>query len=191
MRMVRFMLGVGLAWLILAGEAWAGSVYQYVFDKQFYAINPGGTVDVKVSLQETVSGTTSVLANDGLIGAGVRVTFFSPAVAAVLSQADILPNTPSFDGGSIKGLGSNYAEITEVVGLTSPAVTASPVAPNTYQIFLGTFRFTGLSDGSTTLRAADIPSTSDTITGGGVVLDSLIQSRISGINVPSRPAWSC
>ena len=56
-----------------ASVAEAGSVYQFAFDQLTYEVDPGTQVLVNVFLQEQVSaGTSSVLATDGLIGAGVR-----------------------------------------------------------------------------------------------------------------------
>jgi hypothetical protein len=58
--------------------AWAqaGSVYSYVFDQTMYEVDPGAQVLVNVFLQEQITGgSASVLATEGLIGAGARVSF--------------------------------------------------------------------------------------------------------------------
>ena len=75
----------------------AGSAYQFAFDQSTYQVDPGGQVLVNVYLQEQVSGgTSSVLATDGLIGAGMRVSFdLAPLPsdpAKVLGVGDVIPN---------------------------------------------------------------------------------------------------
>jgi len=196
--MKRLGLSLCLASLLSAGGvAHAGFVYRYAFDQANYSANPGETIDVQVFLQEVVTGgDTSRLLTDGLIGAGVRVQFDIPPVpsdpARVLSLTDILPNTAAFDDpfGPIKDLvPGSYAEFTETVDITSPAVQATMVAPDTFRIFLGSFQFTAGSSLNqvTSIQALDIPSTSDTITGAGFELDSLISPANATITVGAVP----
>lgn len=199
MRRIRLVSSVNLVCLLFAaGAAQASLEYHYTFDQSNYAANPSVTVDVQVFLEEVVTGgDTSRLATDGLIGAGVRVRFDVPTVpsdpARVLNTADILPNIAQFDDsfGPIKVLApGSYAEFTETVDLMSPPVLATMVAPGTFRIVLGSFRFTTASSIGqvTNIQALDIPGTSDTITGAGFVLDPLIGTASATISV--RPGVS-
>ena len=64
---------VALACVLAPSFALAGSTYQLAFDQFTYQVDPDGKVVVSVDLQEQVTGgSTSVLATDGLIGAGMR-----------------------------------------------------------------------------------------------------------------------
>src|SRR4051794_20957550 len=87
-----------LVWLWLVSPAKAG--FLYVFDQSNYSVGQGGKVDVKVFLQETTTGGTSLLNQEGLFAAGVRVRFdVSPlpgSPSKVLSLLDVHPN-PAFD----------------------------------------------------------------------------------------------
>jgi hypothetical protein len=190
-------MGVGLAWLVLADVARAGFVYSYVFDQANYTANPGGTVDVRVLLQEVVTGgDRSRLANDGLVGAGVRVRFdlapLPSRPAGIANSADILPNLAAFDDpfGPAKDLAlGSYAEFIEAVDVTSPAVRATSIAPDTFRVLLGSFRLTAgtLPGDVTAIRAMDVPTTSDTITGAGFELDPLIRAGDATIRVTAVP----
>jgi len=194
MRITRLGLSIFTALLLsAAGAAQAGFDYRYVFDQANYAAGPGDAIEVGVFLQEVVTGgDTSRLAADGLIGAGVRVQFDVPPVpgdpARVLDLAGVRPDVSAFDDpfGPIKDLApGSYAEFTETVGLTSPAVLATMTAPDTFRIFLGSFQFTaGPSLGQVTMiRALDVPLSSDTITGAGLELDSFISPANAAITV--------
>ena len=81
------------AWLFVPSLARAGSTYQLVFDQSTYQVDPGGQVSVSVYLQEQVSGgTSSVLATDGLISAGLRVSF---DLAPLPSDPAKIPASPT------------------------------------------------------------------------------------------------
>jgi hypothetical protein len=188
---------LALACVLLPSSAEAGSIYAYAFDQTAYQVDAGATVEVKVFLQEQVSsGSVSVLATEGLIGAGVRVSFdLSPLPgdpAKILSASDVILNDGSGGfGGSFQSItlsAGSHADITETVDLFSPAVLATSVGGNLYQILLGTFRFTaGAIDGQTTLiQAGDIPGASDTVTDSGLAIDGqIVSSAISRIQVNS------
>ena len=86
-----------LAFLFVPSLAHADSAYQLVFDQGAYQVDPGAQLSVNVYLQEQVSGgSASVLATDGLISAGLRVSFdLSPLPsdpAKILSDSDVTPN---------------------------------------------------------------------------------------------------
>lgn len=191
--LTRILLAAVVAPCLLAPSmAEAGSVYQFAFDQSTYQADPGGQVQVNVYLQERVSdGTASVLATEGLIGAGVRVAFdlsplpSDPARIGKLGDISLNDGPGAFSGGfQSTGLAAgSYAQLTETVDLFSPAVTATDLGGGLYQILLGTFRFTtGSIAGQTTLiEALDIPGSSDVITGSGSTLDPLIAPGRAGI----------
>ncbi len=188
-----------------ASVAEAGSVYQFAFDQLTYEVDPGTQVLVNVFLQEQVSaGTSSVLATDGLIGAGVRVSFdLSPLPsdpAKVLGVSGVLPNDGSggFTGGLYHlGVASgSYAELSETVGLSSPPIMGTDLGGGLFEILIGTFRFTaGSIAGQTTLiQAGDIPGFSEIVTNTGEVLDALIAPGTASIHVrgeavPEPSSW--
>lgn len=199
MRSIRIYLGVVLAGSLLPGAAHAEFLYSYAFGQDTYNVSPGEAFNVDVFLQETVTGgDTSRLATEGLDGAGVQVRFDVPPTpsspAQILSVPDILPYTAAFDDPLLLFTDlapGSYAEFTEFVDIfnASPPVFGTQVAPDTYRVFLGSFRFTaGLVPGeATTIRASDVPGTDDTITDTGVVLDGVIQSADATIRVNAVP----
>jgi hypothetical protein len=198
MRTLRVGLLAVVASVSLASSVRAAAIYEYVFDRPSYTVSPGGVAELSVFLQETVTGAdVSRLATDGLIGAGVRVQFDvapAPAMPAqVLSAADIAANSAAFDGTSllIKELASgSSAGLSEAVDLTSPAVTGTLIAPGTYRIPLGTFRFTaGSVPGQTTnlLATRFSPGSTETVTGSGLGLDSLTASGSATLTVVPIP----
>ena len=186
---------VVLACVLMLSPARAGSAYQLVFNQSTYQVDAGGDASVGVYLQEQVSGgSASVLATDGLIGAGVRISFDVAPLpgdpAKVLSVADVTSNDGpgGFSGGfqSVALMPGSYVHLTETVNLAAPAVIADDLGGGLYQIFIGSFRFTaGLIAGeTTTIRAGDIPGASqDWITGTGDVLDPMISAGTSTITV--------
>jgi hypothetical protein len=178
----------------------AASVYEFAFGQSVYQADPGAEVLVDVYLRESVSdGTASVLATDGLIGAGLRLSFgLSPLPsnpATLSSESDVMPNDGAggFDGAfqSIDLVSGSHVDLTETTDLLSPAVLAEDLGGGVFQILLGTFRFVAGSIGgqTTLLRAEDIAAPfSDTITGGGEELDVLIASGTASIRVSSVSA---
>jgi len=79
------------------------------------------------------------------------------------------------------------ASLNDTIDNVSAAVKAGPTED---RILLGTFRFTGLTNGSMTINTAD-PNpafgSDDTVTGGNVVLDPSIansSAQITVVNVP-------
>lgn len=189
---------IALAAFAPARPARADHVYEYRFDRPVYLVNPGETFEVRVSLRETVTGNdASLLATEGLIGAGVRVKFDNPpapgAPAVVASLGDILPNTAQFDdpfGLDTDLAPGSSAGFTESVQITSPQVYGTAVSPGEFAIDLGVFRFTaGSVPGETTfLSAIDRSASDETISGvSGIVLDASIRVGSSTIEVRSVP----
>lgn len=130
----------------------------------------GQTVDIQVYLSQT--GTTTILTDEGLAFAGIQVSFNSPGgIAAVQSAGDIQQN-PDFDDPIILSqvVTATTAELNQATDLSSPFVY-----PVNDRIWLGTFTFTGLALGTTTIGVTDLDSGIDNIiTGQGTILDGLI-----------------
>jgi hypothetical protein len=177
---VRTFLGMCfvLLWLAAAPPARADLFFATASDgvptNEFVIPGVGQTVDVQVYLVET---NGSVLSTERLFAAGVQMRFDSPSgVAAVLSPDHVTPNAAFNDPGSIEKLvtaaSAKLSEATD--GLT----LVSPDAQN--RILLGTFRFTGLSEGSVSLTLLRFnPAPDDRIiTGQANVLDALVTQQL-------------
>ena len=191
MRGFRFLAAIFVFLTYSLGDAHADFMYQ--FAQSAYQVNPGQTVDVAVFLRETVApGDMSLLATEGLFGAGVRIRWDVPPVptqpARVLAVADIFDN-PAF--GTVSGLDVllTSAGLAENVGLSPDGVLASGSGPN-FDILLGTFRFTAGTIGGevTHLRATDFdPASFDTLTNiNGTPLDDLIADANATITVKNK-----
>ncbi len=194
---VRF---VALTMIVIAlsntvpSTAVAGSIYQLAFDQSNYQVNSGGQVLVSVYLQEQVTSGSSILATDGLIGAGLRLAFDVPTVpsdpAKITSLSGVTPNDGpgGFSGGfqSLSLIPGSYVDLTETVGISDPPVLGSSLGSGLYQILIGSFLFTaGVIPGQvTTIQSSDIPgATQDWITGTGTVLDPNILAGTATITV--------
>lgn len=166
--------------------------YQYVFSQPSFTVAPTGTVLVSVSLQERVTGgSASRLATDGLFSAGVRLMFgsSSPTAAQVVAPTDITFNSAFNSTFQTRTVNAGVsAELTESVDFASPVVLGSALGGGVYQVFLGSFRFTAgsVAGQTTSITAADIPSTTDTLTGAGFILDALIQPASATIATTSN-----
>jgi hypothetical protein len=186
---------VALACVLAPSFAQAGSTYQLAFDQSTYQVDPGGKVVVSVFLQEQVTGgSTSVLATDGLIGAGMRLSFDVAPLpsdpAKILSLGDVTLNDgPGAFSGGVQSLMLNpgsYVDLTETVDVNNPAVTATDLGGGLFQILIGSFGFTAgsIAGQVTTIQAGDIPgSFQDWITGAGDELDPLISAETARIEV--------
>ncbi|MFO0808473.1 MAG: PEP-CTERM sorting domain-containing protein [Gemmataceae bacterium] len=141
----------------------------------------GGTVQVQVFITDT--GNT--LSSQYLQTAGFRTTSSLPNVARVNATSGIVGNSGFGTNGFITP-GVNTASGTADLQMSSfnapqtgpPPVPGGvpvpgPTPPATVTRFsLGTFTFTGIAAGTTTLTFSDIQPTSDNfVTGTGTVLD--------------------
>ena len=172
--------------------------YKYVFDSDSYDVAPGGTVDVLVYLQET---GTSVLKDDGLIGAGVKIRFDDPPLpgdpAEILSIADIV-NISDFElvWSQSAQPGAGFADLSlGTFGFAYGAETS--LGSGVYRLPLGKFTFTaGAAPSETThIRATDFSDiTDDTVyyRNGDpldpVALDGLIQDGTTAITTVPEPS---
>jgi hypothetical protein len=146
----------------------------------------GQTVDVNVWLKQ--SAPDSLLTDEGLFSAGVRLTYGSPGIAEVLSLYDITPN-PAFDDPSalLRDVGSTYSTLDMAV--LDPFSPIFPQSSTPDRIWLGTFKFTGLSAGTVDITAMDNPGVDNTLTGLGTVLDATpIANGQASINAVPEPS---
>ncbi len=148
---------VVFAGLLLVALAWPRSgeacySYSYAFDKPTYSVSPGGLVDVSLYLVETIelSGYPSqlVIPGDhtiGLFSTGVKVSSNDTTVASLTS---LQGNVTDFSNvGTDLGNGS-----------VSDSGLKNGFAPEPYlsgyRVLLGTFTFTGVTPGTSTLLTA-------------------------------------
>lgn len=172
-----------------AGPAGAAFMFQFAdaSGTPTAALGPvavGSTTDVRVYLAETGGAT---LSTESLIGAGVVVAF-TPVTgpAAVLSTADIFAN-PGFD--------LTQRDVTPTTArLDLFAFDNPPVGPDPDgRLLLGTFRFTGVAEGTVALRAFDPPAGTQTITGEPFFreIDLLLQPGTATLTVTSAFPVPC
>ncbi len=200
--------------IALACLAWAtaplpaASMYEFTFDQSVYEVQAGQTVTVSVYLYETVtSGTTSVLATEGLITAGVRLSYSStpsdPATISGMTAGSSFTNEPGLDSaefltaGEVSAGGTGAANPIGGLQLSTFTPDYGTVVAGTsnkeYQILLGTVTFTAgdVVGETTTIKASDLftnASLTDTTTDWGTVLDSSIWAGTADIVVVPEPA---
>jgi hypothetical protein len=143
----------------------------------------GATVPIDVYLRQT----TGLLTTEGLLSVGIKVTFDDPSVAAVLNVGDIEHN-PDFDDifGLSKVVNPLSAELSMVVSDVDTPIF--PTTGDADRIWLGRFKFTGLSLGKTSIGVTDLDGNSDDIVSGvGNVLDDLITAGTGTLQVVPEP----
>jgi hypothetical protein len=175
--------------LHFVAPAEAGYVFQLtdsagVVQDDFVIGSVGQTVDVDVWLKQTDPDT--LLTDEGLSFAGVKLTYGSPGIAEVLSVDNIAPN-PAFDDpiALLKDVGSNDSALDMAVSDIFSPVFPQSSTPD--RIWLGTFTFTALSLGSVQITAMDKPDVDNTLTGLGTALDSQIGSAQATISTVPEP----
>jgi hypothetical protein len=121
----------------------------------------GGSVDVPVYATQTVGGPQVATGNE-LLTAGVTVAYNNPSgVAAVLASSDVSAGS-DWDSSSANALSATASLAT--TSLSGIADLSSP-------LLLGTFHFTGLSLGTTTISVANLTPGPSFVTIQGNVLD--------------------
>lgn len=158
-------LGIGMIFMLDPRASNAGQSFSFEFDRTNYVVAPGGVVNVQVLLRQSGvadAGDTNILGGLGAVGmtgTGVRVTFGAGANdAQVLSPSDIAGN-PGFDNFGFPP----FTSASSGSALLSQSTSGTPllgqnVAPDTYDLLLGTFTFTvGSVPGQVTTIGASIP----------------------------------
>ncbi|MDY3563050.1 PEP-CTERM sorting domain-containing protein [Gemmata sp. JC673] len=186
MKLRVFLLTVTLA-LFSGASARAGYQYQFVSGGQVInssiQVNQGSTVDVQVYLIQT--GGSDGLSTSGLNAAGVRLNYSPSGVAQVTA---ITPNsTPigAFDTATttISTGSTKYARL----NLSNEPGGSGPAISPDGRVLLGTFTFSGMSVGTTTVYASDATSGIDNILANGQFLDSMINYSASTITINVVP----
>lgn len=160
----------------------------YTFDQSDYLVAPGDTVDVQVFLTQT--DTTSILTDEGLSSAGVRVEFdLNQPIdrAEVLSLSNIISN-PAFDENDPLFTGSELVPGHSAGLFDGISFLGTPVVGNS--VLLGTFTFTSGAIGGevTNLRATDFSAFTETVSGVvGTPLDGMIGDGLATITVSAIP----
>jgi hypothetical protein len=180
---VGVLIGVLFTWLVLAGFGHAGLIFEFAVGGTPQAAiqipGVGATVPIQVYLRQTDGET--ILTSEGLDFAGIQVSFGSPAgIAAVTANNHIQPG-PGFD------------LITDPPVFTATTAELDELAPLTVfddanRILLGTFTFTGLALGTTSISVTDLTGGDDLVTGLGNALDSLITSGSATLTVTPEPS---
>ena len=188
---LRYLLPALVASLLLGSPAKAGFQFQFTDSSgnasSGFTINPTtGTVDIRVYLLQS-GGSTNLTAN-GLVAGGVALQFSSSGPFTVTSASNITPNS---------AFGQNNTSVTSNGGTTSATLqvqNSSPVfAPTTgadaNRILLGTFTFTGLSNGTgVVITTLPDPSSANNVDGLGNNLDPMITNSSTTITVVPEPS---
>ncbi|HEX8201708.1 MAG TPA: hypothetical protein VF590_14595 [Isosphaeraceae bacterium] len=171
-------VGLGVLALALDLGSPASASLVLSFDQASYSINnPGGSVAVGVYLAQ-VPGGPQVGPGNELISGAVRLTFADPAgVARVATDAAVIPG-PAFDDASVLVSPTGVElSLLSLPGLTLP----SP-------LLLGTFTFTALAPGVTTIRVTDLDRLSlDFTTTNLDDLDAALTGGTATISVAAVP----
>ncbi|HJZ94743.1 MAG TPA: hypothetical protein VKE40_28010 [Gemmataceae bacterium] len=177
----------GLIWVLAGGRAEAG--YQFQFTNSAgvatnaFVIDQGSTIDIRVYLVQTSPDTG--LSGSGLDAAGTRLTF-NQTIANVASTGAITAN-PAFDFAT-KSTGTGSASLNLTQDSGSAPVTAPTSGADANRILIGTFTFTGVNAGTTTVLTSDPHLLSDdNVLHNGSVLDSMIANSSAAITVNAIP----
>lgn len=125
----------------------------------FTVANVGDTINVKVYLVDTnpISGSgsnqTNILLRDGVLAAGLGVRIGDSTVAQVLANSDVSGNSAfSFVNNNVR---VNATDATVQNSSFATAGVAATQLSASSRVFLGTFRYTALAAGTTTLSFYD------------------------------------
>jgi len=135
------------ALLTILGSSQAKADLSLSLNQSTYSIlGPGQTSLVSVYLNQTPGGV-QIGPGNTLRTAAVNLTFNSPGgIAGVLLATDITSN-PAFDSSS-----ASVSATSAILGETSIAGISDLSVP----LLLGTFKFTGLAPGDTTIQVASL-----------------------------------
>jgi len=160
----RNLMVLGLAMIVLGCPTRVSAALVLSFDRSSYGIGQvGETVPVQVFLSQTPDGPQVGVGNE-LLTAGVLVSFSNPAgIAEVTAPANIVGG-PAFDSFSAGVDPAMHTASLAELSLLGIGDLSSP-------LLLGTFTFTGLNYGTTTISVADLDVSADFITAMGDVLD--------------------
>lgn len=164
-RRLRIVVGIAVAYFACLQTAKADLTFSFLFDQSNYTVSPDGKVSVEVFLRQSGTlgaGQTNILGGTGAVGmtgTGVSVTFSTGTNdAQVLSASDITGNTAfdNFGFGPFTSVSAGSALLSQAT--SGSAVLGTTVAPDTYDLLLGTFDFTaGGIPGQVTTISTSLP----------------------------------
>lgn len=146
------------------------------------------TVTLQLYLRQTAGADPDLLATEhGLFGGGGRVTYGTTGVVNVATTSDISYN-PAFNdtatSNSTLVTNTNFAEFRAVSDLSG----ANGALATNGLIQLGSFNFTVVGSGTTTLTAGTVPVLADTVTYANLLeLDPVIQTYAITLSVVPEP----
>ena len=191
MKRLAIWFGILLIWILPSSTSRGDLLFEFgvggVIKSNIEIPGPGLTVPIQVYLSQT--GTTTILEDEGLALAGIRVTFDDPTIARVRTSSDIQENSAFFVISKDVKLEPPAEPLWAELNMMSDDifVPVRPEGTNPNRILLGTFTFTGLALGTTTIRVSDLdPNQDDIITGVGTVLD-LISPASATLTVTPEP----
>jgi hypothetical protein len=177
-----YLLLAAVLFALMPGRAAAGYAFQFADSGGNYTNNfsttVGQTVAVEVFLVQ--SGGSTGLTSTGLTAGGVSLSF-NQAIANVPNTGAITPN-PAFDN-STTSVGTGIAKLN--VNSDVGPVFAPTTGPNAGAILLGTFTFTGVSGGTTSVTTGlpQAPPFQNNVLGDGTLLDGIIANSSAVITV--------
>lgn len=194
--MKRFLLAVvALASLgLMAGRAEAGYEFRFATTAGTETTNfsldysASTTLDIRVYLVATGTEAATLSAN-GLKSYGVQLNYDGASSAKVVNTTPGITNNAAFTGVDGKAIENNgglidFARSRDNIATGSVASTTNGAEE---RVLLATFRFTGLTEGSTLAFSADPTGTTDTRLGDNTILDSLISGQSATITVTNVP----
>ncbi|MCI0681427.1 MAG: PEP-CTERM sorting domain-containing protein [Gemmataceae bacterium] len=175
-----------LALAAVAGRSDAGLSFQFA---DGFGVPLGSSVTINVGATSTIRvylvQTAGEISGDGnLESFGVKINYTDTGdgiVAKVDNTGDIASNI-FFDDSEVKTAGGTSSSLRDAVLFNLPQ------APSGGRVFLGSFKFTGLSIGDQDITAGDVTGGDDTLTGNGTVLDALIATATVTITVVPEPS---
>jgi len=177
----------GLTLVIVNQQAEAG--YQFQFTNSAgvatntFVVDQGSTIDIRVYLVQTSPDTG--LSASGMDAAGTKLAF-NQTIANVAGTGAITAN-PAFDS-AVKSTGTGTATLNVLQDSGGAPVTAPTSGADANRVLIGTFTFTGVNAGSTTVTTSDPHTLSDdNVLHNGTVLDSMIANSSVAITVNAVP----
>src|SRR5262245_2841076 len=170
--------------LLALWPAVAGADLNLAFDQTSYSIpGSGQTVLVSVLVVQTPGGA-QVGPGNGLLSAAIDLTFNTPGGIATVSSLGDITGNPAFDSIS-KDLQPAPTPSTAILGELSLSGNITDLSA---PLLLGTFKFTGLSEGATVIHVASRGPGPSFVTAQNNVVDPTNMPSATLIVAPEPPA---
>jgi hypothetical protein len=155
-----------LALALLAGPARASISYEYVTDQSTYTGNVGDTVTVSVLLQESVSGSSSLLKSESGLFSGGFYAFQSNSPSSPSTITGVSQNK-LFDGFNRPNFNGQQASMQQAESFSDTGGVAGTQNGNTTTVLLGTISIK-VGSSSTTYTVESFRFAPKTFGGSGV-----------------------